>query len=131
MKINFIFFQNRNVAPYDIALLKLKKPLVFNEFVQPIAVPKPESIPEGESTLSGWGSTSSSSSVPVMPNSLQKVELPVVDHDTCKSAIDALNMGENPLHETNVCTGPLTGGISACSVSFLKILFYSVQVFTG
>lgn len=49
-----------------------------------------------------------------MPNTLQKVDLPLVDLSTCKEAIEKLT-GPSPLHETNVCTGPLTGGYSACS----------------
>lgn len=109
----------RNVAPYDIALLKLEKPLAFNEFVQPIALPEPESTPEGEVTLSGWGSISSSGFG--TPNTLQKAELPVVDVKTCKEAIEALT-GSAPVAPSNVCTGPLTGGVSACSVR--KFIFF-------
>ncbi|XP_014230915.1 trypsin-1-like [Trichogramma pretiosum] len=103
-----------NVAPYDIALLKLSTPLKFNEKVQPIALPKADVYPEGEVTLSGWGSTSTSQ-FPVMPDKLQKAVLPVVDLESCEKAIQTMEPGNSPLHETNVCTGPLTGGVSACS----------------
>ena len=92
--------------------------------VKPIALPKSESIPEGQSTLSGWGSTSTSNN-PVMPNTLQKAELPVIDLKTCLKAIKEIESGDVPLHETNVCTGPLDGGYSACSVSIIsKKMFY-------
>ncbi|CAB0044858.1 unnamed protein product [Trichogramma brassicae] len=103
-----------NVAPYDIALLKLSTPLKFNEKVQPIALPKADVYPDGDVTLSGWGSTSTSQ-FPVMPDKLQKAVLPVLDLESCEKAIQTMEPGNSPLHETNVCTGPLTGGVSACS----------------
>ncbi|XP_076679470.1 trypsin-1-like [Andrena cerasifolii] len=102
-----------NVAPYDIALLKLATPLKLNNFVQPISLPQPNSTPSGTAVLTGWGSTSRTSS-PIMPDKLQTAPLPLIDLVTCKSAIEKLT-GNSPLHETNVCSGPLTGGYSACS----------------
>ncbi|KAJ8687274.1 hypothetical protein QAD02_023068 [Eretmocerus hayati] len=102
------------VTPFDIALLRLSSPLKLNKLVQPIAIPKPDSIPKGDVVLSGWGSISTSN-VPILPDSLQKATLPVVDYDECKKALDALAIGDNPLHVNNVCTGPLDGGVSACS----------------
>jgi hypothetical protein len=36
------------VAPFDIALVKLQSPLVFDENVQPISLPVPNSIPSGK-----------------------------------------------------------------------------------
>ena len=107
----------RNVAPFDIALLKLEQPLQFNDVVQPIALPKMDSTVEGMVTLSGWGSTHSSGTV--QPDILQLVDVPIVGFDACKRAIVSLT-GPSPLHPNNVCTGPLTGGVSACSVRKLK-----------
>ncbi|XP_012270036.1 trypsin [Orussus abietinus] len=101
------------VAPYDIALVKLRTPLTLNERVATIGLPKPGSIPSGNVILSGWGSISSSSSA-IMPSSLQTAELPVVDIPKCRRALNIL-IGSSPLHETNVCTGSLKGSQSACS----------------
>jgi prostatin (serine protease 8) len=67
--------------------------------------------------LSGWGSISTSE-LPEMPNQLQTADLPLLSLDDCSAAIDALlEPGEeNPLsEESNVCTGPLSGGTGACS----------------
>ncbi|XP_076167241.1 serine protease 1-like [Ptiloglossa arizonensis] len=102
-----------NVAPYDIALLKLEKPLKLNEAVKAIGLPASGSIPTGTSVLSGWGSTSKTSSV-VMPDTLQYVELPIITLARCKEAVEELT-GPSPLDPTNVCSGPLTGGYSACN----------------
>ncbi|XP_028521723.1 trypsin-1-like [Apis cerana] len=103
-----------DVAPYDIALLKLAKPLKLGSVVQPINLPSaPSNTPTGNVTLTGWGSTSRTNT-PIMPNKLQTVDLPLINLTSCKQAIEKLT-GPSPLHETNICTGPLTGGFSACS----------------
>ncbi|CAK9827359.1 unnamed protein product [Anthophora retusa] len=104
---------NGDVAPYDIALLKLAKPLTLGGNVQAINLPKALSEPSGTAVLTGWGSTSKTSS-PVMPDKLQTAKLPIIDLTSCKNAIEKLT-GPSPLHSTNVCTGPLTGGYSACN----------------
>ncbi|XP_034947316.1 trypsin-like [Chelonus insularis] len=101
------------VAPYDIALLKLKTALVLNKAVSPIQLPKPNALPTGNTILSGWGSISGNSTA-VMPAKLQTAILPIVSLSICKQAVEKLT-GPSPLHETNVCTGPLTGGYSACN----------------
>ncbi|KAK0089527.1 hypothetical protein PV325_006860 [Microctonus aethiopoides] len=101
------------VAPYDIALLKLKSLLVLSELVAPVKLPEAASIPMGNTILSGWGSISSSSSN-IMPPKLQTAILPIISLALCKEAVENLT-GPSPLHVTNMCTGPLTGGYSACS----------------
>lgn len=111
-----ILINFRDVAPYDIALLKLASPLKWTSMVRPIMLPSvPSSTPTGNATLTGWGSISKTSN-PIMPTKLQTVDLPLINLVTCRRAIEKLT-GPSPLHETNICTGPLTGGFSACSVS--------------
>ncbi|KAJ8956742.1 hypothetical protein NQ318_014098 [Aromia moschata] len=104
------------VNPNDIALLKLSSPVTYNKLVQPISLPGKEEETSGEVVLSGWGSTGGII-FPSMPNNLQKVNIPIVEINECKSALDALlSSGTSPLDlKANICTGPLTGGISACS----------------
>ncbi|KAF7418987.1 hypothetical protein HZH68_001640 [Vespula germanica] len=101
------------VAPYDIALIKLKAPLKESKSVSSIKLPKYGNIPKDNVTLSGWGSVSNTS-IAKMPDVLQKAILPTVDLVECKEALYKI-IGPSPLHDTNVCTGPLTGGYSACS----------------
>jgi prostatin (serine protease 8) len=108
---------NGGVGPNDVALLRLATPLEFNDRVQPISLPAADSEPSGDTVLSGWGSISTSE-FPEMPNQLQTADLPLLSLDDCSAAIDALlEPGEeNPLsEESNVCTGPLSGGTGACS----------------
>lgn len=59
-----------DVGPYDIALIKLTDPLILNEFVQPISLPRANQYPEGNAVISGWGSTSRELD-PIFPDVLQ------------------------------------------------------------
>ncbi|XP_046814479.1 transmembrane protease serine 9-like [Vespa crabro] len=101
------------VAPYDIALVELQTPLSFNNNISPVNLPNSGEIPTGNVLLSGWGSISKSS-IAEMPDILQKANLPLINISTCHKALNDL-IGPSPLDDTNVCTGPLTGGYSACS----------------
>ncbi|KAJ8687272.1 hypothetical protein QAD02_023066 [Eretmocerus hayati] len=101
-----------NVGPFDIALLRLRRPFKFNEYIRTINLPKSQVIPQGKGVLSGWGSISTNH-IDIMPDNLQKVSLPIIDLDTCRRSFDQFSISA-PVHETNVCTGP-AGGLSACS----------------
>lgn len=119
---NFLFFFFSGVGPYDIGLLKLERPLNFSDEVQSVQLPQAESDPKGEAILCGWGSTERGT-----PDKLQHVDVVYIDLQTCYDAVKRLT-GSSPVHETNVCSGPLSDGISACSVSIernLRIIFCS------
>lgn len=120
--------------PNDIALLELKTPLQFADNVQPVLLPAKDALPTGVSILSGWGSMGGSAIFPQMPDKLQTVDMPLIGYDgtvsppsglslyprilffaDCAKAFVELAGTSEPLTDTNVCTGPLTGGVSACS----------------
>lgn len=98
------------VGPFDIGMIHAAPAFTFNTFVQPIALPAAGFIHSGTATLHGWGSTSSTI-FPTFPAILQTVTKPIIPMAQCVAVLGAAS----PVHETNVCTGPLTGGISACS----------------
>ncbi|XP_053688068.1 trypsin-1-like [Sabethes cyaneus] len=101
------------VNPSDVAVLFLEEALIMNQFVQPAVLPAQGNVAvPGPATLAGWGSTSTGI-IPSMPSILQRVDKPIIDYATCETA--AGGPGNSPLGPTNVCTGPLTGGIGACS----------------
>lgn len=102
------------VNPNDIALVELEQPLIIGNSVKPINMPGINDIPTGQSTLSGWGSTSTTV-IPHMPLDLQTVDLPLISYQECADALTALSGSSEPLSDTNVCTGPLAGGQGACS----------------
>ena len=59
---NVIIHKDYNNDPLynDIAIIKLKTPLKFNENVQPACLPDPDTIPEENGNIgfvSGWGSS--------------------------------------------------------------------------
>lgn len=95
---------------YDIGIIHVAPAFVFDAYVQPIALPPADTIPKGVATLHGWGSTSTTDE-PSFPYILQKADKPIIPFDQCQVAVGA----NGPLHVSNLCTGPLIGGISACS----------------
>ncbi|KAK1122190.1 hypothetical protein K0M31_009416 [Melipona bicolor] len=102
-----------DIAPYDIALLKLATPLRLNSAVKAIDLPQSLVVKNKTVILTGWASTSKAIT-PVLPDRLQVAELPIVDYQTCKQSIDSLT-GPSPVDSTTICTGPLTDSLSACS----------------
>ncbi|XP_026463142.1 lectizyme-like [Ctenocephalides felis] len=101
-----------SVGPYDIAVIEVDPPFKFNEAVQAVKLPLRDEPHSGQVTLSGWGSTSTTS-FPTYPNLLQTVNKPIVSYAECEKVLGG--PGASPLHPLNICTGPLTGGVSACS----------------
>lgn len=92
-------------------LMALASPLTFNPRIRALHLPQANVFPSGLSTLSGWGSTGGT----LPANILQKLTKPVITIPECRNAIFALGLNGSFVDYTNVCTGPLTGGVSACS----------------
>ncbi|KAH8276296.1 chymotrypsinogen A [Drosophila bipectinata] len=99
------------VNPYDIALIYTKDALVFDEYVQPATLPEQDSQPDGYGTLYGWGNVSMTA-VPNYPHRLQEANMPILDMTLCEQILARSGL---QLHETNLCTGPLSGGVSICT----------------
>jgi secreted trypsin-like serine protease len=59
-----------DVEPFDIAVIRVSEPFVFNEFVQTISLPPSDFIHAGDVTVFGWGSTSTTTT-PNAPDILQ------------------------------------------------------------
>lgn len=97
------------VGPNDIGMIHVAPAFVFNANVRAISLPAREQIHSGMVTLHGWGSTSNTW-FPSMPNILQTVTKPILPFAQCQALLGP----SSPVRPTNVCTGPLTGGISAC-----------------
>ncbi|CAL9682615.1 unnamed protein product [Knipowitschia caucasica] len=96
---------NPRTKEHDIALLKLQKRLVFNEFVRPIHIWM-RSLPLfTECTITGWGSSRENG--PRM-NKLQEVNVTILPTDVCNKyyAGQILN--------TMFCAGKEEGGADAC-----------------
>nr|DAA64586.1 TPA_exp: chymotrypsin 11 [Locusta migratoria] len=100
-----------NVAINDIAVFVLSSSLTLGDNVQAITLPTAGAVPTANSTatLSGWGSRGDDS-FPEYPDTLQWVELTILSNTECAELL-----GDSPLNDNNICTGPVNEGISACS----------------
>ncbi|XP_058806459.1 prostasin-like [Phymastichus coffea] len=102
----------KQIRSYDIGLLKLKSPLVFNDRVQPINLPKAYTKPSGLATLTGWGWTSTGL-IPKIPKVLQVAKVSIISRSNCEDAIRTIQPTES-INDLQFCSGPLDKSISAC-----------------
>lgn len=103
-----------NRTRYDIALLKLAEPVNLSEYPQPISAAEETALVGASAVLYGWGYIYSD--VPVRPNDLQSVTLPLIDTNTCA---ERLGLDFDPV--SMLCAGKLASsyeiddGIDACN----------------
>ncbi|XP_037799654.1 trypsin-1-like [Penaeus monodon] len=97
-----------NTITNDIALIRLATPFVMNSLVQPIELPaQGEYAAAGEScTTTGWGTTVEGGFI---PDILRKVDVPIVDDDTCRQSY-----GVTEIADSMLCAGLPEGGKDAC-----------------
>ena len=112
--IHPLWIPGGEVGPHDIALLRTATAIAFSATIQPIRLPAADVIPTGSATVAGWGQTGGTI-VAQMPDILQKTVLPLISMETCRAAAANAGITRDPLDDTNVCTGPLTGGTAVCS----------------
>uniref|UniRef100_A0A8C6QPB5 Prothrombin n=1 Tax=Nannospalax galili TaxID=1026970 RepID=A0A8C6QPB5_NANGA len=78
----------------DIALLKLKKPVIFSDYIHPVCLPDKQTaaslLQAGyKGRVTGWGNlreTWTTSVTEVQPSVLQVVNLPIVERLVCKAS---------------------------------------------
>ncbi|XP_066556552.1 trypsin-2 [Amia ocellicauda] len=92
---------------YDVALLQLATPLVYNNYVHPVCLPsKSQEVNySGSCTVSGWGSKQGG----YWNSTLQQLEVPVLTAEDCGS------LYPGRITESMLCAGsPLTEGQDTC-----------------
>ncbi|XP_037937800.1 uncharacterized protein LOC119671297 isoform X2 [Teleopsis dalmanni] len=94
----------------DIAVIVLKTPVKFNDYVQPICLPEKNTPlePNRICTISGWGSVKSGVSTP--SNILRAAQLPILADSTCKQP----HVYGNSLTAGMFCAGTLDESVDAC-----------------
>ncbi|KAM7380959.1 hypothetical protein PAMP_004223 [Pampus punctatissimus] len=99
---------------YDIALMKLTKPLVFNGFVEPICLPNHgEEFQEGTMCwISGWGATEEEGETSVV---LRSATVPLLSTKTCNQP----EVYQGFISSWMICAGYLEGGTDSCQVQTL------------
>merc|ERR1711915_574298 len=90
----------------DISLLKLSEKLSFNDFVQPIALPKAGHTATGDCTVSGWGTLEEGGNTPSV---LMKVDVPVITDDECRN-----DYSQSEIKDSMICAGLKEGGKDSC-----------------
>ncbi|XP_030239472.1 uncharacterized protein LOC108651696 isoform X5 [Drosophila navojoa] len=94
----------------DIALVVLKTPLKFNDYVQPICLPERGAplLENRTCTISGWGSIKSGVSTP--SQELRAAQLPILPDTTCKQ----MNVYGDAMTEGMFCAGSMDASVDAC-----------------
>nr|CAH7743417.1 unnamed protein product [Callosobruchus chinensis] len=94
---------------YDIAILELSEPLEYDDGVQSIALPSPDtSFKDGTiGKVTGWGLLGEGKP---MSDQLQEVDLPIITRESC--------LAYQWLPDNVICAGYKQGGKGACSVNF-------------
>lgn len=93
---------------YDIALLRLDKPVSYSDAMRPICLPSStENFPSGtQCVVTGWGKIRDSGPV---SDKLRVASVPIIDHSKCRQMY-----GGNRITERMTCAGYERGGIDSC-----------------
>jgi len=101
------FSKGRNQG--DLAILKLKTPVKFDNFIRPICLATSGQAPKDKNScvVAGWGRIASNSHD--LPNKLQQTKSPVHDDATCSDLV-------GPIFDpaTMTCSGSLDGSSGTC-----------------
>ncbi|KAM6236138.1 transmembrane protease serine 9 isoform 2-T2 [Porphyrio hochstetteri] len=99
---------NPIVLDFDVAVLELASPLVFNKYIQPVCLPlAAQKFPVGKKCLiSGWGNLQEGNVT--KPEVLQKALVGIIDQKTCNFLYNF------SLTDRMICAGFLEGKIDSC-----------------
>ncbi|XP_058038585.1 mast cell tryptase-like [Ahaetulla prasina] len=97
---------------YDIALLELNNTVEFTKYILPMCLPKSSvKFPDNTSCwVTGWGTTKYNVDLKP-PQTLQEVEVSIINTDLCNSVYNPLNITILP---SMICAGSLKGGKDSC-----------------
>uniref|UniRef100_A0A8C5PUW7 Peptidase S1 domain-containing protein n=1 Tax=Leptobrachium leishanense TaxID=445787 RepID=A0A8C5PUW7_9ANUR len=102
----------------DITLVKLKNPVTFNNYIQPICLPDASiSFSSGmECWVTGWGTRSSGGDLPSL-NTLQEVMTPLIDYRECDQMYHigaSISSSITIIQSEKICSGYKEGGKDSC-----------------
>ncbi|KFQ17790.1 Transmembrane protease serine 9, partial [Merops nubicus] len=99
---------NPLVLDFDVAVLELARPLVFNKYIQPICLPlSGQKFPVGKKCLiSGWGNLQEGNVT--KPEILQRASVGIIDQETCNFLYNF------SLTDRMICAGFLEGKVDSC-----------------
>ncbi|KAK3919412.1 Serine proteinase stubble [Frankliniella fusca] len=96
---------------FDLALVRMEAPLVFQPHIAPLCLPASDDLLIGENaTVTGWGRLSEGGT---LPSVLQEVSVPIVSNDICKAMF--LRAGRHEfIPDIFLCAGYDIGGQDSC-----------------
>ncbi|NXM65226.1 TMPS9 protease, partial [Serilophus lunatus] len=99
---------NPMILDFDVAVLELARPLVFNKYIQPVCLPLAvHKFPVGKKCLiSGWGDLQEGNDS--KPEILQKASVGIIDQNTCNFLYNF------SLTDRMICAGFLEGMVDSC-----------------
>uniref|UniRef100_A0A8B9P0Y0 Transmembrane serine protease 9 n=1 Tax=Apteryx owenii TaxID=8824 RepID=A0A8B9P0Y0_APTOW len=99
---------NPIILDFDVAILELARPLVFNKYIQPVCLPLAvQKFPVGKKCIiSGWGDTQEGNVT--KPDSLQKASVGIIDQKFCDFLYNF------SLTDRMICAGFLEGKVDSC-----------------
>lgn len=101
-----------NTDRNDIALIKMARPIEFNDYSAPVCLPEAkEDLQNTICTVSGWGIINSTTEV--TSTFLRGLNIPVIPTSTCRKIHHDKDV-LNAIFKTNLCTLFVAGGRDAC-----------------
>ncbi|XP_057365453.2 serine protease 30-like [Daphnia carinata] len=99
----------------DIALIQLDQEAEWNDMVQPTCLPNPDkdSYTGMVATVAGWGLTNEIKNGGQRPNTLQKVDLPIIENKVCQEWYKEEKKSLT-IVDTSMCAGFEKGGKDSC-----------------
>uniref|UniRef100_A0A8D2PYH4 Peptidase S1 domain-containing protein n=1 Tax=Zosterops lateralis melanops TaxID=1220523 RepID=A0A8D2PYH4_ZOSLA len=99
---------NPMILDFDVAVLELARPLVFNKYIQPVCLPLAvQKFPVGKKCLiSGWGDLQEGNDT--KPEILQKASVGIIEQNTCNFLYNF------SLTEQMICAGFMEGMVDSC-----------------
>ncbi|KAM9148966.1 serine protease 33-like [Pangshura tecta] len=109
---------NPSTFASDIALVRLRTPLLYTAYILPVCLPDPsDSIVNGTLCwVTGWGNVQTDESLPA-PRTLQEVQVPLMDAQTCNDLYSKPitdSPGSRPIKDGMVCAGYPEEGKDSC-----------------
>ncbi|NWX33439.1 TMPS9 protease, partial [Notiomystis cincta] len=96
------------ILDFDLAVLELARPLVFNKYIQPVCLPLAvQKFPVGKKCLiSGWGDLQEGNDT--KPEILQKASVGIIEQNTCNFLYNF------SLTDRMICAGFMEGLVDSC-----------------
>ncbi|KAI1230427.1 transmembrane protease serine 9, partial [Lamprotornis superbus] len=99
---------NSMILDFDVAVLELARPLIFNKYIQPVCLPPAvQKFPVGKKCLiSGWGDLQEGNDT--KPEILQKASVGIIEQNTCNFLYNF------SLTDRMICAGFMEGMVDSC-----------------